>query len=169
MANAHPPSFHSSLGCLRIAKGCGQLTWHPQAPLKVPMICLEGQGREALARKGRKMGSSHGHSSGEGRQRPANTTCPPPCPKPCCETPLGPSTALNACHVPHLESSLAVGGGDATASSFYHPGGFGGSRLGMLHAADSPPMTTAAGMTRQVRVGLSHALGPLSTYPGWGG
>lgn len=32
-----------------------------------------------------------------------------PRPNPCCETPLGPSTALHTCHIPHLESSL-VGG-----------------------------------------------------------
>lgn len=30
----HPPSFHSSLGCLRVAKHCGWLTPNPQAPSK---------------------------------------------------------------------------------------------------------------------------------------
>ena len=34
--------------------------------------------------------------------------------------------------------------GDATASSFYHLGGFWGNRIGRLHAANSPPVTTVA-------------------------
>lgn len=108
----HPPGFHSSLGCLRWPKAVGSSPPDPQVASREPMTCLKGhpgspgEEGEANGQGVDAKGLLNGHSSGEGRQRQAHTSCPFFCPHPCCKTPLRPSTALRPCHLPHLESSL---------------------------------------------------------------
>lgn len=65
--------------------------------------------------------------------------------------PSVPTPAARPLWDPQLLSSPATShiwnppwSGDATASSFYHLGGFWGNRIGRLHAANSPPVTTVA-------------------------